>query len=356
MVIAIDAREMARKNLRSLGLILCSILPYFKEYDIVLLSDVPILQKYIPENAINIVRGNECKGGMDVLKYQKWMRHELEKRKIPFLYQINHFALVSMPKVKQIVVVHDLYLAENIEKISLKTKLIYRISLFATMIHAAHIFTVSEFSKKRLEHFYWKSNKITVNYNGIDLPEKRSIERLKEIDGEYFLTIGRVCYWKGTLEIAKLYDKYFQESDIKLVIAGQAENDAMADALKEIAGRNKNIIWLNYVSNEERESLMQNCRLFLYASRYDGFGLPPLELAIRGKMVLMNDISVLREITQDKGMYIDFYGDAETVVEAIKQALDLNDEKLIDTMQCVAKGYTWRKNAETIKEMIRALE
>ena len=349
-IIAIDVKELAKTKLESLGLILLELLPRLGEYKLLLLSDVAIPEQFVPENAEVVIRSIPYTGGSDLLRYQRWMKSQCEGRKVDWFFQINHFSLFKIKGVKQIVVVHDLYVLEGIQKYSLKTKALYRLSLFLTMINADRIFTVSEFSKQRLEHFFWKSNKIQVNYNGIT--STRQIKRNDIADEKFFLMLGRVSYWKGTIYIASFFEKYFRNSKYKLIIAGQSQNENDEKALREITNKTENIIWMDYVDNKTRDWLLQNAELFLYASRYDGFGLPPLEAAMTGTKVLMNDIPVLREVTQNQGNYVDFYADDAKLYEAICSAVENTNQAQIEKMYRVAKSYTWESYADNIKKVI----
>ncbi|MFW1401537.1 glycosyltransferase, partial [Vibrio parahaemolyticus] len=51
-----------------------------------------------------------------------------------------------------------------------------------------------------------------------------------------------------------------------------------------------------YVSDGELAWLYGNCRAFLFFSRGEGFGLPPLEALLAGAEVVASDIPVMREI------------------------------------------------------------
>ena len=353
--IAVDARELTKQNLNSLGYILLIVLRYLSGYEVFLYSDVKVPQKYVPPNAKVISREKEYTGGTDLYKFQYWMKLKMKEDDIDILFQINHFSVIPTKNIKQIVVIHDLYPLESIEKQDLKSRLTYRISLFLTMLFADRLFTVSNFTKKRLEHFYWKSEKVKVNYNGIDEPlTLDDPESYRCVNGPFFLMLGRVNYWKGTLRVAELYDRYFRGSDYKLVIAGQAASPEIKSKLYRYISNNQNIIWLDYVTNETKEWLLQNCSLFIYSSRYDGFGLPPLEAAIRKKKVLINDIEVLREVSKNRGHYVDFYSDDLKVTEAIQQEMTDDGAEQINGMYEVAKSYTWDRYGETIVREIES--
>ena len=351
--IAIDARELSQKNLTSLGYILLELINRLTDYELLLLSDVEIPSKYVSNNSRVVTRDIKYTGGIDLYKYQSWMKKVMKNEKVDCYFQINHFSVVRTKGIKQIVVVHDLYHLEGIEKHSIKQILVYWISLLGTMVNADKIFTVSEFTKKRLEHFFWKTPKIEVNYNGVDRPQIiPDLDSYACIDGPFCLMLGRVNYYKGTMRAVELFDKYLSKQGYRLVIAGQAKSESVIAQMNEITQRNKNIIWLNYVDDNTKEWLFQNCSLFVYASRYDGFGIPPLEAAIRRKRSIINSIEVLKEVTKGRGNYVDFMADDQSVVDAIVQAFKSEDSRQIEDMYEIAINYTWDKFTDKLIKVI----
>lgn len=340
LIVAVDAKELAKKNIGSLGMILLELIPrLLPKFDVLLLSDIEIPAYYVPDGVQTAIRNVPYSGGADLVKYQYWMKKVCEKNHVDWFYQINHFSLFKMKRVKQIVVVHDLYPLEEIEHKTLSSRMIYWMSLFFTMINADVIFTVSEFTKSRLAHFFWKSKKVQVDYNGIAPLQKSKSENI--VDGKFFLMLGRVSYWKGTFQVAEIFSKYFANSEYKLIIAGQAQNEEDAQKMRSIASSCDNIVWMDYVDNSTRDWLLQNADLFLYASRYDGFGKPPLEAALAHTPVLINDIPVLREVTKNKGNYVNFYGSQEEIYNAIGNMKKNQDEEQLKQLQEIAQSYTW---------------
>lgn len=350
--LAIDAKELAKEHIGSLGFVLLELFKYLDKYDLVLLSDINLPEKYIPNNAVVVARNQAYLHGKDLVKYGSWIRKKCIEQRVDCYFQINHFSLFKMKDIKQIVVIHDLYPLEGIEKYRLSKKVFYAVALAITLVNADSIFTVSNFTKRRLEHFFWRSQKVKVDYNGVTFPHTES--DFKIIDGKFLLLLGRVSYWKGTISTAKFFDRYFKNSKYKLVIAGQAENKCVATDMRKLT-ENKNIVWLDYVDNNTKAWLLRNATLFLYPSRYDGFGLPPLEAAIVKTPVLMNDIAVLREVTQNAGNYIDFYGDENNLYKKMMDLLLQNDTSKTDQLYEIASSYTWEKYAMKIVNEIEKL-
>lgn len=357
MRIGIDARELARLHLESLGRIVLRQLPYIEADEVVLYSDDPVSPKVISlaSHVSNIVRGRTNTGGIDALRYLRWVSAQARSSGVDVLYQINHFSPFRIPGVKQITVIHDLYPLERVEPVSGITRFEYRSLLRRSLEVSDAVVAVSEVTRETIiKHFGAKySNKLYVNPNGIEKPSVASCPAFdSRLSDGFLLVLGRVCFWKGYDRILSLYPRIKELTGLKLVFAGRADSEVAQHRLLSAMERDCDIIWLDYVSDEQREWLYLNCEALLYASRYDGFGLPPLEAAIRGTKALVNDIPVLREVTEGKGRYIPYYeNDSVAVAKIIGELRDSNrtPENLV---RQVALNTTWEKNARRLNEIV----
>lgn len=111
----------------------------------------------------------------------------------------------------------------------------------------------------------------------------------------------------GTLEPRKGYDQALaafnllsQQNEIAplLVIVGRAgwKTENLQRELRAHPRADKQLFWLEDVSDEFLTALYINCAGVLVASRAEGFGLPLIEAILHGKHVLARDIAVFREI------------------------------------------------------------
>jgi glycosyltransferase involved in cell wall biosynthesis len=62
---------------------------------------------------------------------------------------------------------------------------------------------------------------------------------------------------------------------------------------------------IGYLPRNEMRALYGGCSIFCYPSRYEGFGLPPLEAMSCGKAVVVSNASSLPEVVGDAGMLVD---------------------------------------------------
>ncbi|MDQ6692884.1 MAG: glycosyltransferase family 4 protein [Chloroflexota bacterium] len=84
------------------------------------------------------------------------------------------------------------------------------------------------------------------------------------------------------------------------LFAGQ--NPARAGHLEEICRENgslDSLVLLGQVGEEEKVRLMRSADCLVYPTRYESFGLPPLEAMAAGCPVVASNIPVVREMVQD---------------------------------------------------------
>jgi glycosyltransferase involved in cell wall biosynthesis len=77
---------------------------------------------------------------------------------------------------------------------------------------------------------------------------------------------------------------------------------------------------LGYVSDHEMRALLTAASVLLYPTRYEGFGLPPLEAWACGTPTLVSDLPVLRESLQGNGMFLP-PGDVPIWAHALRGAI-----------------------------------
>lgn len=114
-----------------------------------------------------------------------------------------------------------------------------------------------------------------------------------------------------------------------------------------------NVIWTDYVSQEDLVNLYCGCRVFVYPSLYEGFGLPILEAMACGVPVITSNNSSMLEIAKDTAILIDPRSEGQ-LKKAIEMVLDLdleNYQKMVKASLARAKQYSWTKTAKETLEV-----
>jgi len=93
-------------------------------------------------------------------------------------------------------------------------------------------------------------------------------------------------------------------------------------------------------------SLYAGAAAFVFPSRYEGFGLPPLEAMISGTPVVCSDAASLPEVVGDAALLFPA-GDADAAAAQIARVLD--DEALRTSLTTAgtarAATFTWERTA-----------
>ena len=109
-----------------------------------------------------------------------------------------------------------------------------------------------------------------------------------------------------------------------------------------------------YLSHAELRGAVAGASLLAFPSRYEGFGLPPVEAFACGTPVVASDLPVLREVLGEHATYATT-GDAESLAAAITSALS-SPPTSADARREHARQYTWRRcAAEAMAGYERAL-
>ena len=140
----------------------------------------------------------------------------------------------------------------------------------------------------------------------------------------------------------RMAEKYPAE---KFVIAGR--ENALKGGYRLEHGNTPNLILTGYVSEEEKKALLENCTALLHPSKYEGFGIPPLEALALGRKIAVSDVCCMKEIYRKSATYFDPDHGAISLQE-IENA-DPEEEKK------VLQKYTWENAASGWLELLKSL-
>lgn len=87
----------------------------------------------------------------------------------------------------------------------------------------------------------------------------------------------------------------------------------MERQVEDAAFFEKNVVHIGYVSDEDLPVLYSHAEWFVFTSRYEGFGLPPLEAMQCGCPVITSNNSSLPEVVGDAGIMVDWDSDEQHV-------------------------------------------
>lgn len=178
--------------------------------------------------------------------------------------------------------------------------------LHSTFAHAQHILTVSEFTRQELiRHCGLAPERISVTYPGIRTvfrPWDRRVVRAAL--SKWGLPLEFILY-VGTLEPRKNLERVLRaylhlprscRQAVPFVLVGKYGWGA--ESLAELiasTGPSEGVLAIGYAPESWLALLYNGARALVYPSRYEGFGLPPVESLACGGAVVVSDLPVFRE-------------------------------------------------------------
>jgi len=202
--------------------------------------------------------------------------------------ELAHFGpFFQNENTKRITVVHDLSPITHPQFHSWQSVLIQKLTLPKIINKADEVITNSTFTKDEIVRLYKKDPlHISVITPSIIKPkisiDWKTVSQKYGINSSYILTVGTLEPRKNHLSILKAFEKLsINNQEIKLVIVGSEgwKNQAFQNHLK-LSNVKEKVIITGRVQREELWSIYQNASLFVFASDFEGFGIPVKEAGI----------------------------------------------------------------------------
>jgi glycosyltransferase involved in cell wall biosynthesis len=174
-----------------------------------------------------------------------------------------------------------------------------------------HVVTISEASRRDIVRCLgFPNDRITVVYPGVDLDQFHPVGTtqgmVKRIPGTrpYVLCVGGVDASKNVETLIDAFSILPQVLRVTydLVLAGDfRRREDIRDRVAK-TGIGKQIVFPGIVSDEQLIELYQHAALFVFPSRYEGFGLPVLEAMACGCPVICSNAASLPEVAGDAAL------------------------------------------------------
>ncbi len=297
---------------------------------------------------------------------------QLWKRRLPPKYNwlagkadLYHFTNFIIPpikrKAKTVVTICDMSFMRHPECAEARNLAYIRSRIADTVKRADSIVTISEFSKKEIEHFFPASTgKVSSIYLGIDQnfsavgdSAVKSMRKRLGLERPYILAVGTLeprKNYKFLIDVFEILD-----ADVDLVIAGSPgwKYGPILDRIK-VSSKESRIHCLNYVGDGDLAALYSGAELYVMTSLYEGFGFPPLEAMQCGVPVVSSRGGSLEEVLGDAAEIVPSF-DAEEWAVALKR--NLTDSALRSERSRlgfdVARRYRWEETARQTAEVYR---
>ena len=341
---------------------------------------IRILETYYPENTYNKytpripqeLRSEQLlasnihlpKGTFSKIFPRFWRNveivNDLKKDHVDLFHGLSGEIPVGLQKadIKSVVTIHDLIFLHFPELYSSVDRWIYDKKARFAVKNADKIIAISEQTKNDIINFYdVPENKIDVIYQ-VSHPafkkskseaEKLAIRDKLELPQNFLLNVGSIEPRKNAFQIVKAIENL----DIPLLIIGK--ETAYSDTIKEYVakkGLGSKIIFKKGLTMDELAVIYSLADIFIYPSKYEGFGIPIIEALYSGTPVITTNSGVFPEAGGPNTRYVDT-NNTDELQSAILSILD--DQKLARNMSISGLEYVQRFNDDIIAKQINNL-
>jgi glycosyltransferase involved in cell wall biosynthesis len=270
----------------------------------------------------------------------------LRKKGNPLL--INFVGIAPVFYKNKIMFLYDLAFKHHPEWFSFKFHKTYNLFIPLSLKNSVLIITDSNYVKSDINKVYGILNeKIEVIYAAASsLFLKKSIQKEKIV-----LTVSSIDPRKNLDKVVQAFSQL--NADYKLFIVG-SKNKTFSNVGLPEADRKNNIIFTGYLSDEKLLELYNKAEIFIYASLFEGFGIPPLEAQSCGCPCIVSNVTSLPEVYGDSVEYCD-PNSLKSIINAMENLI--NDVEKRDNL--TKKGfdniskYSW---CLSTNELINLLE
>ena len=287
------------------------------------------------------------------------LSRELRRNPVDLLHV--QYTSPPFPPCPVVATIHDLAFEHLPETFNRRSWMQLRLTVRRTARRAAHIITVSEYSRDDISRTYGiPRERITVTPeaappNLLPVTNETELRRIRETYGIQENYILSLCSIQPRKNLVRLIEAYSCLRGIRprvklpqLVLAGKRgwlDSETVRAAEQNALG--KDILFTGYVPELDLAGLYSGAVCFVYPSYFEGFGLPVVEAMQCGVPVIAGNRTSLPEIVGEAGLLFDPF-DTQALVGALTQVIEDAEYRAVLRAKGLdrAKQFSWRTTAQ----------
>jgi len=270
----------------------------------------------------------------DTVWYPVALPQLVRRQRVDVLHCPTFRGPLRPPSCPLVVTVHDLAVLRRPETFNRWTRTVSSVCVPRVVRAAARVIAVSEFTKHELmEVLSVPEERIAVVPNGV--AEVFSTEG-EAAEGSYVLAVGTLEPRKNLARVAEAA----RLAGVELrVVGARGWGDVTVQG------------WLGRVSDDELARLYRGARCLVYASLYEGFGLPIAEAMACGTPVVTGAGGATEETAGGAAVLVDAL-DAASIADGIREAIRRREELRALGLER-ARAFSWEEAARATVEVYR---
>ncbi len=231
----------------------------------------------------------------------------------------------------------------------------YRSNIQKSIDRANLVITISKFSKQEIINNFEVNNEIVVLTPGPTIKSKFSENSSPKF--KYFLYVGGYDRRKNIDKLLTVFLKLAHAKKLqnKLILTGS--KNYFSSNLKKLVenGVNSGLVEeLGYVSDDTLSNLYKHATALIYPSKYEGFGLPPLEAMKLGCPVITTKYTAIPEVCGNAAYYINGIDDLSESLLRLENDAKLR-KKMISKGKVQSTKFSWEPSAKLFLDKIEEL-
>ncbi len=305
------------------------------------------LMRALRELGADVEPWSQSKGRSASLFALRDVPRRIEEERPDVFHAVCNFnlPLTRAPGTRFVLTVHDLIPLLLPDTVSSAYRWQFRLWLARSLRVADAVICVSETTRRALLERFEVPCPVHVVHHGVDhvdrvpAPDAISVKWLDALGLQDFVLYAGALDARKNVELA--VDACVQLG-ATLVLAGQRwfGGSAIEKKIERERERGADIRHLGYLEDSVFYALMRRARCFVFPSRYEGFGLPPLEAMRLGVPTIVSTAGALPEVCGDGAVQVP-PDDAGALARAIAEA----DARLGERGRARAAGFQWAKCA-----------
>ena len=253
-----------------------------------------------------------------------------------------HGTLPLALRVPAVVTLHDFTSLTDPRRHKLKTLASFNLFIGRSLEKASRVAAVSRATAdEAMRWFGVPASKIALVPNGVGELFTPGGE-----EEDYILFAGTLEPRKGIDDLIAVYES-LPEPRPRLILCGDRGWGHVATAARG------DIVAVGYVTREKLRDLYRHAKVFVYPSRAEGFGIPPLEAMACGAPVIATRVGAIPDFAGDAALLVD-PGDREALRDALVRLL--RDRALRRELRARgperARRYRWETSAATMTQLL----